>query len=577
MQGWRSDIRRRLVGARLSRAREAEVVEELSQHLQDRFDELRAAGEDDVTARATALAELDEDGTWPSEPEAAAMPIGLSTGGATMRGMLWQDVRYALRTLRKTPGFSAVVILTLALGIGATTAIFSVLDGVLIRPMPYPDIERMLTLTERTTEGRGMSVSWPDFQDWRDQNQVFEYLGVYRPTTATLTGGDQPERLNASSGVLRSVRRHRRAAARRPGVRRGGRSARHRSRGRGERAALAQSLWRRPGAGRPRDHPQRTGPHRDRHHAGGDALSIAADRRLAALRDGDPRVPSEGRASGPHRHRQDEAGRVAAAGDRRHGHDCVAPRAAVPGLEQEHAGQHRSVLRADRAQHSSRTDHADLGGWLRPADRLREPGESDALKAEGRRREIAIRAALGAERRRIVQQLLVESLLLAAAGGAIGAVLASWAVNAFVASQPTTVPRIDLLAVDGRVLIFTAGISILTGIVFGLVPALRASSLDLLTHLKDSARGFGLGSQRVRSVLVVTEVAMTVVLLVGAGLMARSFMRLMAVDPGFNPERVVTVRLNLPDAKYPDGSPGRPFIANCCGAWRRCPASTASA
>ena len=145
MPDWRGDIRRRLVHARLSRGREAEVVEELSQHLQDRYDELRAKGENDLSARAAALDELDEDGTWPTEPAA--------TGGATMRSTLWQDVRYATRTLRKTPAFSAVVVITLALGIGATTAIFSVLDGVLLRPLPYPDIERILTLTERTTAG----------------------------------------------------------------------------------------------------------------------------------------------------------------------------------------------------------------------------------------------------------------------------------------------------------------------------------------------------------------------------------------------------------------------------------------
>ena len=551
MQGWRSDIRRRLVGARLSRAREAEVVEELSQHLQDRFDELRAAGEDDVTARATALAELDEDGTWPSEPEAAAMPIGLSTGGATMRGMLWQDVRYALRTLRKTPGFSTVVILTLALGIGATTAIFSVLDGVLIRPLPYPDVARILTLTERTTAGGSMSVSWHDFQDWREQNQVFEHLGVYRPTSTTLTGTDQPERLIAAltsaevfgaTGIPPLAGRVFGAAEDRVGT--------------ALVAIVSERLWR-----------SRFGA-----DAGlvGRAITLngqphtvigimpAAMRFPSRLTDvwlplgpAVPTFPARGAHPG-----------LTAIGKMKEGITLQQATADMDTIAQRLAQQYPDSNKNTRVALVSYYEQVVRN--IRPALITLISAVGFVLliacanlanlmlsKSEGRHREMAIRAALGAERKRIIQQLLVESLMLAAAGGAIGAVLASWAVKAFVASQPTTVPRIDLLAVDGRVLAVTAAISIVTGVVFGLAPALRASSIDLLTHLKDSARGFTITSQRVRSTLVVIEVAMTIVLLIGAGLMARSFTRLMAVDPGFNPERVVTVRLSLPEAKYP--------------------------
>src|SRR5262249_60112724 len=127
---------------------------------------------------------------WPVERPIPNIPIGLATKGETMRGALWQDVRYAARTLRKTPGFTAIVVLTLGLGIGATTAIFSVLDGVLLRPFPYADIDRIMMLGETTRTGQALSVAWPNFQDWRDQNEVFEAFGVYRGMTLNLTGGD---------------------------------------------------------------------------------------------------------------------------------------------------------------------------------------------------------------------------------------------------------------------------------------------------------------------------------------------------------------------------------------------------
>ena len=206
MQGWRSDIRRRLARARLSRAREAEVVEELSQHLQDRFDELRAVGEDDVTARATALAELDEAGTWPTEPAALPLPIGLATGGATMRSVLWQDVRYAVRTLRKAPGFSAVVVITLALGIGATTAIFSAVRPILFAPLPYPDAGRIAMVWETFNAGGRQEGTFGMYAELQERARSFDAIAVLRPWQPTMTGPDQPERFDGqrvSAGYFR--------------------------------------------------------------------------------------------------------------------------------------------------------------------------------------------------------------------------------------------------------------------------------------------------------------------------------------------------------------------------------------
>jgi putative ABC transport system permease protein len=456
--------------------------------------------------------------------------------------------------LAKQRGFTAVAVVTLALGIGANAAIFSVLDGVLLRPLPYPDIERILTMNERTTSDQMMSVSWQNFQDWRAQNQVFEALGVYRGAVVNLTGGDQPERLNgslASSEVFTAM-----------GIAPlAGRafSANEDRAGTDRVAIVSERLW-------------RSRFNADAGLVGRTVTLNGLPHTVIGIMPAAMRFPSRltdvwlplglfvptfptGRGAHP---------------------GLTAVGKLKPGItvEQAMADLDTIALRLENQYPESNKNarvavvpyYEQIVRNIRPALRVLIAAVAFVLligcanlanlmlsKAEARQREIAVRAALGAGRRRIVQQLLTESLMLSSAGGLLGALLASWAVKAFVASQPTTVPRIDLIAVDGRVLAFVAVISIATGVLFGLVPALRASAPDLLTALKDSIRGSSsVAARRFRSALVVAEVALALVLLIGAGLMIRSFGRLMSIDPGFNAERVVTLRLTLPDARYPD-------------------------
>jgi putative ABC transport system permease protein len=470
MQNWRGDIRRRLLRAQLSPAREVEVIEELSQHLQDRYDDLCAAGEGELTARATALAELDEDGTWPSEPAAPPLLTGLATGGATMRSVLWQDMRYAVRTLGKTPGFTAVVVLTLALGIGATTAIFSVLDGVLLRPFPYPDIDRIMILGETTRAGQAMSVAWPNFQDWRDQNEVFEAFGVYRGMPLNLTGGDQAERLSASlasSDVFKAV---------------------------GIQAQSGRTF----------------GPDED--HPTAERVAVISDRLWRSRFNANPALL--GRTIMLNSQAHTVVG-IMPPGMRfpsrltdvwlplglfidsfpteRGAHPGLSVVAKLkPGIGVPRAGVNMDTIarRLEKQYPMSNTDitvtvtpyYEQIVRNIRPALLTLIAAVSLVLvvgcanianlmlaRADGRQREMAIRAALGADRRRIFQQLLVESLLIAIAGGALGALVAAIGVKAFVASRPVSVPRIDLIAVDLRVLAFTSVVSIVTGIAFGLL------------------------------------------------------------------------------------------------------------
>ena len=513
------------------------LSEEVRQHLDDEYDALRARGVAHDEAMRRLAPDLEELASM------RARPIDALAG----------DARYALRALRQSPLFAAVVVLTLALGIGATTAIFTVVDAVMLRPYGYPDMDRIVMLAETTRRGQTMSVAWQNFQDWRAQSHVFEQLALYRGMVVNLTGSDRPERLIASlaSSNLFQALGMQPIAGRtfssdedRPGAPRV--------------AIVSERFW--------------------RSHLGAAANAVGS----SIVLDGEPativgvmpaamRFPSRTTdvwlPLGPF---------VPGFPPDRGAHPglfAVAKLASGVGVERASAEMDAIARRLERQYPISNTDHTvsvapyyeQIVRNVRPALLALSCAVAFVLlivcanlanlmlaRGDARQREIAIREALGAPRWRIVQQLVTESVVMALAGGASGALLARWAVAAFVASRPTSVPRIDQIAVDLRVLLFTLIVSVATGVAFGLAPALRASSIDLVTSLKDAARATSGAARRLRALLVVAEIALALVLLVGAGLTIRSFAALTALDLGFDPSRVVTMRVALPNARYPE-------------------------
>jgi putative ABC transport system permease protein len=513
------------------------IREEMRQHLDDEYDAMRARGVPHDEAMRRLARDVDELASMRTRPADAV---------AT-------DARYALRALRKSPGFTIVVMLTLALGIGATTAIFTVVDAVMLRPYPYADMSRIVGLAEATRKGQTISIAWPNFQDWREQNQVFEHLAIYRGMVVNLTGSDQPERLIASLassdlfkalGMPAIVGRTFAADEDKPGAPRV--------------AVVSERFW--------------------RSHLNADPAAIGRSLTL----NGEPHtivgvMPAGMRFPSRLTDVWLPLGLfVPAFPAERGAHPGLFGVAKLkPGVSVERASADMDAIarRLEQQYPMSNTDHTvavqayyeQIVQNVRPALLTLACAVAFVLliacanlanlmlaRADGRQREIAIREALGASRWRIFQQLLTESILMALGGGVLGALLARWAVAAFVATRPTTVPRIDLIAVDARVLAFAIVVSIVTGIAFGLAPALRASSLDLLASLKDAAHGSAGTGRRMRSALVVGEVAMAIVLLVGAGLTIRSFAALTALDLGFDPSRVVTMRVSVPNARYPE-------------------------
>ena len=471
-----------------------------------------------------------------------------------------QDLRYGLRMLRRSPGFTAAAVVTLALGIGANTAIFSVVNAVLLRPLPFPDAEQLVMVWESSARAGGeISVRPINFLAWREQNQVCSQMAAFQHRGFSYSGGGAPERLQGVAvsadmfpllGVRPLLGRTFLPAEDRPG---GGRVV-----------LVSYEFW------------------RDR--LGSDARVTGRPLRLNGETHEVIGVLPENCE-------------IVRGGDMPRGFEFAArtdlwvPLAPRP----DEVARHLHVLARLKPGVTPARAEAEISQLARRLDRPGSPaGSEESVKvtplaeqlvrktrpallallgavllvllvacaniahlllarAASRRREIAVRTALGAGRRRVIRQLLTESLLLAALGSAAGLLLAAWSVKLLVAFSPADLPRMKEVTVDARVLGLTCLLSCLAGVVCGLAPALQASRPDVREALQDGGRGAGggAGAARLRGLLVSAEVALSLVLLVCAALLLNSLARLQGVNPGFDPEHTLTMQLALPEPKYP--------------------------
>lgn len=463
------------------------------------------------------------------------------------------DLRYALRQLRKSPGFTFVAVLTLALGIGANTAIFSVINAVLLRPLPYPEANRIVTLSEATPQQPEISVSWPNYLDWKTESTVFQSLAVGRRESFNLSGLQNrgPERISGFVvtaaffkviGLEPQIGRVFSEEEDKPG---------------GQRlAVISDALWQRAFN---RD-PAVLGRSLNLHDQFYTVLGVmppemtspsGVDVWLPLMR----RVPNGWtRAMHPSLYAwgrlkpgvsveqaQEQMKTIAAGLEKRHYADDAGISVVVKSLLENQVGPYRKNL----GLLLGAVGLVLLIACANLANLL-------AVRGAARAREFALRAALGASRGQIVRQLLIESLLIALLGGVCGYLIAFWGRDAIVALSPASVPRLQEVTLDGRVLAFTLGLALVTNFLFGLWPARLAANPDLQLALKAGAQGSSdsLGTRRTRNWLVVGEIALTLVLLIGAALVLKSFARAQSLALGFEPRGVLTVSLDLPFRIY---------------------------
>jgi putative ABC transport system permease protein len=557
MPDWKKELRQRVAGLRLAPAREVEIVEELSQHLDDRYEELLLSGVSEEEAHRALIAELSDGSLLSQELRKAELPVerNLPVFGETRRlGWvmdLWQDLQYGLRAHLKKPSFSLLAVLTLALGIGANSTIFSFVNGILIRPLPFkaPDALVMLDETAPKRNIDSMGVSFPNFVDWRQRNHVFEDVAAYDDRSFTLTDGGEPEQLaggRLSQGLLEIL-----GVA--PMLGRTFASAED-SPGGNPVVILGHGLWQRRFSGDP-------------NIIGKTVMINSASRTVIGVMPAGFRFPEVADLWVPLA--LDD--KVWTRTDR--GLSAIAR--LKPGVTIEQARPEMAAVAGQIEQENPVTNEGmsvsvtevrqALVGDYRRALLILLGGVCLVLliacanianlllaRASSRHREMAIRAAIGASRGRIVRQLITESLVLSAVGGAAGLLLAMWGLHLLLAAIPIEFPYWMKFSLDGRVVGFTVAVSLLTGIIFGTAPALAASKVDLNDALKEGGRSGVDGARggRLRSLLVVAEVALSLVLLVGAGLMMRSFIRLQNADSGLNAKNVLTMVVPLPSAKY---------------------------
>jgi predicted permease len=546
---WAGEVRARLSSLHLSPTREAEIVEELSQHLDDRYRELLAGGTSPEEATRLALGEFRSGNMLAQRMEPlrqAHAPAPLAPGAPTGHSLsdLWQDLRYATRTFWKQPAFALATVLTLALGIGATTAIFSVVYGVLLKPLPFQDPERLVTVRHYAPHGAGTNHGPATYLTYRENQKAFEAIGAWDPAEVSITGGGDPERVQALlvSAVTLPLLRVQPVAGRFFG-------AEDDVPGSPLRVILTYGYWQR------------------RFGGAGNVIgqSLAIDGRSAEVIGV---LPSSFTFL-----------RTRASVVLPMPLDANAPRGISFGF------QALARLKPGVTPAQANADLARLISLLPPTFAKLElqpnvrPLADDVIgnvgdilwillaavavvlliacanvanlflvRMEGRHQEFAMRAALGASRGRIARALLAESVVLAVAGGAVGAVLA-WAATVLLRTiAPAELPRVDDIGIDVTVLLFALSVSVVSGVLFGLFAVLRFGSPSVVAFKEGGRQSTDApGRRRTRSALVVGQVALALTLLIVSGLMIRTFIAMRQVDPGFrSPEEVQTFVIAIP-------------------------------
>jgi putative ABC transport system permease protein len=535
----------------------------------------RQEWEAELRCRETLLAEWDKL-DWRNKLDLLRRSLGafwdaLLLQPRRLEDEMFQDLRYGARTMLKAPGFTAVAILTLALGIGANTALFSVVNAILLRPLPYAESKGLVQIYEANAQQNytRFSFSLANFVDHRDQQTSFEQMAAYFRRDASLTGAGEPERVQIAvvSPALLLLLRVQPLLGRGflPGEETPGK---HRV------VILSHGLWSRRFGADPQIINQPI-------TLGGNAFTVVGV------------LPPHFQFPNPFgvNPLSDSAPRV----------DLLAPLAYDPrdlGDRGSHfllvIGRLKPRVTPAQAQAELRAIAGRLEqqypdrnkGWtinvfglqdevvraIRPALLLLLAAVGFVLliacanvsnlllaRAAARQKEMAVRLALGAPRARLLRQLLTESLLLSLMGGAAGLALAYWAIRAFAGFSPANVPRADEIRLDSLALLFTFGATTLASVLFGLIPALQASKPDVQEALKEGGRSAGAGRHRARGLLVVAEVALSLLLLIGAGLMIRSFIGLQRVYLGFRTDNLLTMKLALPTAKYRETQQGVAF------------------
>ena len=538
---WRADLR-------------ADVDDELAFHVESRVQEYVAAGMSPDVARRAALARFGDVERVRTTVEIIDREHQADQRKAHMWDDFTQDMRYAMRALRRAPAFTAVAVVTLALGIGANTAIFSVVNGVLLRPLPYPEPDRLVRLFT-AYRGHGIdkyAVSQPEFMDYRGLTQVFENAAAFTGASLTLTGTGEPERVRGIAATRELLAVLQTAPLR--GRNFEGDEGRQ---GREPVVIVSYDFWQNRFGGDPS-------------LLGRQLMLSGVSRRVIGIL---PPNVTLARAEAiipmyinPDSMASRGSNYLSVLARLRPGATVSTAQRELDALTKRLAQQYTGIYPASMGYGANVVPMRDeIVGDVRPALLVLLGAVGLVLliacanvanlllaRGEARQREIAVRIALGAPRMRIMRQLLTESVMLATVGGATGVVLAWWGVRALLSVNPDAIPRLELVKIDGTVLLVTLVLAVCTGLLFGFAPAMHLAKPEMQSSLKEGSRGgsIGRGQQRTGRALVVAELALATLVMIGATLLLRSFWHLRSVDPGFRSDHMLVVDLALPSAQY---------------------------